>query len=107
MMLKQAGPVTIAHSKFSSVVIKERKIEHDNQINDIILITNSYIVNLNQALLHDSFIYLVYKCMNITLRNIRLCPKGDLNTCKIAAVCKEVITLNLQASLLMSFVCRL
>jgi len=107
MMLKQAGSVTTAHSKFSSVVIKERKIKHDNQIDDIILIINSYIVNLNQALLHDGFIYLIYKCMNIVLRNICSCPKGDLNTCKIAAVCKEVITLNLQASLLMFFVCRL
>ena len=107
MMLEQAGPVTIAHSKFSSVAIKESNFERDNQIDDIILITNSYIVNLNQALLHDGSVYLVYECMDIALRNIRSCPKGDLNTCEIAAVCKEVITLNLQASLLMSFVCRL
>lgn len=91
MMLEQAGPVTIAHSKFSLVAIKERKIERNNQIDDIIPITNSYIVNLNQAFLHDSSVYLVYKCMDIALRNIRSCPIGDLNTCEIAAVCKEVI----------------
>ena len=107
MTLEQAGPVTIAHSKFSLVAIKERKIECNDQLDDIIPITSSYVVNLNQALLQDGSVYLVYECMDITLRNIRLCPKGDLNTCEIAAVCKEVITLNPQASLLMSFTSRL
>jgi len=28
--------------------------------------------------------------MEIALRNIRSCPKGDLTACEIAAVCKEV-----------------
>ena len=90
MMLDQAGPATIAHSNFSLVAIKERKAEDWHQIDDIISITSSYVVNLERTFLDEGTIYMVYECMDIALRNIRSCPKGDLEACEIAAVCKEV-----------------
>jgi len=90
MMLDQAGPAIIAHKNFSLVAIKERKAENRHEIDDIISITSSYVVNLERTFLDDGTIYMVYKCMDIALRNIRFCPKGDLEACEIAAVCKEV-----------------
>jgi len=90
MMLDQAGPATIAHSNFSLVAIKERKAEDRHQIDDIVSITSSYVVNLERTFLDEGTIYLVYECMDIALRNIRSCPKGDLEACEIAAICKEV-----------------
>jgi len=90
MMLDQAGPAIIAHKDFSLVAIKERKVEDRHQIDDIISITSSYVVNLERTFLDEGTIYIVYECMDIALRNIRSCPKGDLEACEIAAVCKEV-----------------
>lgn len=90
MMLDQAGPAIIAHSKFSLVAIKERPAGDRDQIDDIISITSSYLVNLERIFLDESTIYLVYECMDVALRNICSCPKGDLEACEIAAVCKEV-----------------
>ncbi len=90
MMLDQAGPAIIAHSNFSLVAIKERKAEDRHQIDDTISITSSYVVNLERTFLDEGTIYIVYECMDSALRNIRSCPKGDLEACEIAAVCKEV-----------------
>jgi hypothetical protein len=90
MMLNQAGPAIIAYKNFFLVTIKERKVKDQYQINDIILITFNYVVNLERIFLDDNIIYMIYKCMNITLRNIHYCLKEDLEVCKIAAVCKEI-----------------
>lgn len=43
MMLDQARPAIIAHSNFFLITIKKRKVKDQHQINDIILITFSYV----------------------------------------------------------------
>ena len=90
MQLDQGGPTIITHSAFALVMIKEKKAKDENQIDCIISIQSSYVVNLKRAFFNSDTIYLVYECMNIALRNIPSCPKEDLTACKIAAVCKEV-----------------
>lgn len=90
MRLDQGGPAIIAHSAFALVAIKERKAKDEKQADRIISIQSSYVVNLERAFFDSGTIYLVYECMDIALRNIRSCPKGDLTACEIAAVCKEV-----------------
>ena len=90
MRLDQGGPAIIAHSDFALVAIKERKGKDEDQADRIMSITSSYVVNLKRAFFDNGTIYLVYECMDIALRNIRSCPKGDLTACEIAAVCKEV-----------------
>ncbi len=90
MMLNQAEPAIIAYKDFFLVTIKEKKAKDQHQIDDIISITFSYVVNLKRTFLNENTIYIVYKCMNITLRNILFCLKEDLEMCKIVAVCKEI-----------------
>lgn len=90
IMLNQAEPTIIAHKNFFLITIKERKAEDQHQIDDFILIIFNYVVNLKRTFLNESIIYIVYECMNITLRNIHFCLKEDLETYKIAAVCKEI-----------------
>ena len=90
MMLNQAKPAIIAHKNFFLVAIKERKVKNWHQIDDIISITFSYVVNLERTFLNENTIYIVYECMNITLRNIHFCLKEDLEVCEIVAVCKKV-----------------
>lgn len=90
MMLNQAESAMIAYKNFLLIAIKERKVKNCYQIDDIILIIFNYVVNLKRTFLHDSSIYIVYKCMNIALRNICFCFKEDLEACEIVAVCKEI-----------------
>jgi hypothetical protein len=49
MMLDQAEPAIIAHKDFFLVAIKERKVKDRHQIDDIISITFSYVVNLERT----------------------------------------------------------
>jgi len=90
MRLDQEELTIIAYSAFALMMIKKRKAKDENQADHIIFIQFSYVVNLKRAFFDSHTIYLIYKYMNITLRNIHLCFKEDLTACKIAAVCKEV-----------------
>jgi len=90
MRLDQEESAIIAHSVFTLMTIKKRKAKDENQADHIIFIQFSYVVNLKRAFFNSDTIYLIYECMNITLKNIHLCFKEDLTACEIAAVCKEV-----------------
>ncbi len=90
MMLNQAEPAIIAHSNFFLITIKKRKVKDQHQIDDIISIIFNYVVNLERIFLNENIIYIVYKCMNIALRNIHFCLKEDLKVCEIVIVCKEI-----------------
>jgi serine/threonine protein kinase len=88
----QAGPAIIAYGKsvdFPIVTIKERRIAESLDLKKLVKVQHDNIVNFIAAF-HESSIWLVYECMNISLAQANCCSYGPLKEFEMAAICKEV-----------------
>ena len=91
MELEQAGPSTISHDREHLLVaVKEKKYNGESTLDRLRSTSDHNVVDLVEIFYDEGIIYMVYECMEVSLRSLSSTPKGKLKHFEIAAVCKEV-----------------
>lgn len=90
----QAGPSIIAHKakpNFPVVAIKERAALPQERYQRLAPTAHRNLVNLHEAFVSESLIFLVYECVTVTLEELQASPLATLVEYEIAAICTEVL----------------